>query len=144
MLALLAGVTAAVVASRAPSFLSAYPRCRDVISDGKLAASAFAVYQVAYGMVFVSGEAFWRGYILFGLERQLGRNALFFMIIPYVVGHFGKPPLETFGAVVAGLLLGYLALRHRSFWLGVVVHWGVAIAMDIAALVRSGVTLTWN
>ena len=66
------------------------------------------------------------------------------MLIPYVAAHFGKPMLETLGAILAGLFLGYLAWEHRSFWLGVALHWGVALMMDLFALYRRGVTMVWT
>ncbi len=63
------------------------------------------------------------------------------MLIPYVLIHYGKPLPETLGAAAAGLTLGYLALRHRSFWLGVAVHWAVALAMDLSAMARRGIEI---
>ena len=50
--------------------------------------------------------------------------------------HFGKPMPETFAAIVAGCLLGWMALRTRSFLWGVVLHWSVAITMDVTVLSR--------
>jgi hypothetical protein len=38
-------------------------------------------------------------------------------------------------------VLGTLALRHRSFWLGVAAHYGVALTMDLSAMVRQGIKL---
>jgi hypothetical protein len=38
-------------------------------------------------------------------------------------------------------VLGYLALRHRSFWLGAATHWAVAITMDVMALWARGVAI---
>jgi len=132
-------------ASKQPAFVAKYPLCRNAIEGGMLSIQVFVMYQLAYGLVFVSGESFWRGYMLFGTGRQLGRNALIIMLIPYVIAHFGKPPVETVGAMGAGLLLGYLAWEHRSFWLGVFVHWGVGLMMDCLALVERNVqwTLEW-
>ncbi|MBW2529676.1 MAG: CPBP family intramembrane metalloprotease [Deltaproteobacteria bacterium] len=131
---------AVVVASSLPAFQQRYPIGRNLIHDGQIALGEFVVYQLAYGLLFASGESFWRGYILFGLERRLGRLALIFMVGLYTTVHLGKPPLETAASVGAGLFLGYLALRHRSFWLGVAVHWFVALLMDLLALVHRGVT----
>ena len=37
---------------------------------------------------------------------------------------------------MAGVLLGWMALRTRSFLWGVVLHWSVAITMDITVLSR--------
>lgn len=123
------------------SFQAKYPLGSPLIHDGVLPLKLFLIYQAFYGLVFVSGEAFWRGYIVFGLRPKLGLLAIPVMIIPYVMGHFGKPWPETLGAVLTGGVLGYLALRHGNFWLGVLTHWGVAIAMDLTALYFRGVVL---
>jgi membrane protease YdiL (CAAX protease family) len=56
------------------------------------------------------------------------------MIVPYCMIHYGKPLPETLGAIVAGLVLGTLALRTRSIWGGVLIHIGVALTMDMLAL----------
>jgi hypothetical protein len=130
-----------VYASQQPAFLAKYPLCRAMISGHRILLWHFLLYQLAYFMVFVSGESFWRGYIAFGLEKDLGWLALVFMIIPYVTAHFGKPLPETLGAIITGVVLGGLALKHRSFWLGVLAHYGVALTMDLSAIYRQGMRL---
>ena len=45
---------------------------------------------------------------------------------------------ETIGAVFAGIILGALSLKSRSIWLGVAIHYSVAITMDLAALWQKG------
>ncbi len=47
--------------------------------------------------------------------------------------HIGKPEAEVLGAVVAGLVLCYLAMRSRSIWPGVLLHSLVASTMDFFA-----------
>jgi hypothetical protein len=42
------------------------------------------------------------------------------------------------GAIAAGSALGWLALQHRSVWLGVALHYGVALTMDLSALYKGG------
>ena len=69
-----------------------------------------------------------------GLRRALGANAIFVMIVPYCMIHYGKPMPETLGAIGAGLILGTLAMRTRSIWGGVLIHVGVAMTMDVLAL----------
>ena len=74
--------------------------------------------ELFYGLLFVSGESFWRGYVIFGLREKYGYSGVPIMIVPYVMSHYGKPFFETMGAIIAGGVLGCLALRHNNFWLG--------------------------
>jgi len=97
---------------------------------------ALAVYEVRYFFIFLSGEAFWRGFLVCGLSPRFGAHAISISMLPYVCIHFGKPPAETLGAIVTAYVLGALALRHRSFWPGVVLHYAVALSMDLFALAR--------
>ena len=143
-LAFLLAVPMVWIAAQSPAFITKYPLCRGSIIDGSLPLQSFLIYQVTYALIFVSGESFWRGYILFGAGRQLGRNAFMIMLFPYVICHFGKPAAETIGAIGAGLFLGFLAWEHRSFWLGVALHWGVAILMDVFALINRGTKVVWG
>ncbi len=90
---------------------------------------------IAYGLQFVGLEFFFRGFMVHSLKDSLGGTAaVWVMVVPYMMIHFTKPPLEALGAVVAGAVLGVLSLRKESIWLGAVLHIGVALTMDIAAL----------
>jgi membrane protease YdiL (CAAX protease family) len=91
-------------------------------------------WEALYAAQFISLEFFFRGFLLQGLRRALGANAIFVMIVPYCMIHYGKPMPETFGAIFAGILLGTLAMRTRSIWGGVLIHIGVATTMDVLAL----------
>lgn len=91
-------------------------------------------WEALYAAQFISLEFFFRGFLLQGLRRVMGANAIFVMIVPYCMIHYGKPMPETFGAIFAGLLLGTLAMRTRSIWGGVLIHIGVATTMDVLAL----------
>jgi membrane protease YdiL (CAAX protease family) len=61
----------------------------------------------------------------------MGRMAAFVQMMPFALLHFGKPPEEMLGSVIAGVALGLLALRTRSFWYGALVHAAVALSMDL-------------
>lgn len=127
------------MAAGTESFQAKYPMARALIGPDKaIDVWQFLVYQFAYGLVFVSGEMFWRGWLTFGTVRDLGSYAILFMLVPYVVAHFGKPLPETLGAIAAGSALGWLALQHRSVWLGVALHYGVALTMDLSAIYKGG------
>jgi membrane protease YdiL (CAAX protease family) len=52
--------------------------------------------------------------------------------------HFGKPFPETLAAIIAGIVLGTISLKSRSIWMGVAIHYTVALSMDIAALWQKG------
>lgn len=76
-----------------------------------------------------------RGYLLFGFERRVGGPAaIAVQTIPFAVMHVGKPAPEAIGSIVAGVVLGIVALRSRSFIPGAILHWSVAATLDIFAL----------
>ncbi len=98
----------------------------------------FAIYQLCYGIQFFGLEAFFRGFVLFALFKRFGYYAIPIMTVPYCMIHFGKPPLETFGSVFAGLALGYLALKSKSWVHGALLHWSIGITMDLLAIFHRG------
>jgi membrane protease YdiL (CAAX protease family) len=116
------------------SFLSYYPFYDRAAEGG----SAFWLYEFGYAFQFVGIEAFFRGFLTFGLARRFGLLGVAIMTVPYTMIHFGKPAPEAFAAIIAGLALGYLALRSRSFVPGIFLHVGVAITMDLLVLWRLG------
>jgi hypothetical protein len=66
--------------------------------------------------------------------RIFGVGAIFSMVVPYCMIHYGKPYLEACGAIVAGTVLGSLSMKTRSIYAGFLVHITVAILMDFLAL----------
>lgn len=92
------------------------------------------IWELLYAAQFLALEFFFRGFLLQGLRRALGANAIFVMMVPYCMIHYSKPLPETLGAIGAGLILGTLAMRTRSIWGGVLIHVGVATTMDVLAL----------
>lgn len=98
----------------------------------------FFMWQIAYFFQFVAVEFFFRGFILHGVKNRLGIYSIFVMTIPYCMVHFGKPFGETIAAIIAGVVLGTLSLKSRSIFLGIFIHYTVAITMDLFALWREG------
>jgi membrane protease YdiL (CAAX protease family) len=96
----------------------------------------FWIWQMLYFVQFFSLEFFFRGFMLHGLKKRFGFYSIFVMTIPYCMIHFGKPMPETIAAIIAGIVLGALSLKSRSIWLGIAIHYSVAITMDLAALWR--------
>ena len=130
------------LASQQISFTSYYPQSRALISSGVMPITDLILFELVYGLLFLSGESFWRGFMIFGLEERWGQNGILIMLIPYVMSHFGKPFPEVIGAIIAGLVLGHLALKHRSFYYGILLHWAVAILMDLMAIRQLGVHIS--
>jgi membrane protease YdiL (CAAX protease family) len=122
----------------AASFLQGFQNKYPMYGQAILGWDHFAYHQIAYGIQFFGVEAFFRGFLTFGLYKRFGYSALFVMVIPYSMVHFGKPPIEVFAAVPAGLILGYLALKTRSWIFGALLHWSVGLTMDLAAILQKG------
>jgi len=95
----------------------------------------FLLWEAIYIGQFFTLELFFRGFCLRAM-RSFGAAAIWAMTVPYVMIHYGKPYLEACAAVVAGVVLGSLAMRTRSIYAGFLVHGTVAILMDVLALYR--------
>jgi membrane protease YdiL (CAAX protease family) len=133
------GVLAAMLpvvigAARTPYFQQTYP-FYDYVSASLF---GFLLWQAAYGLQFLAVEFFFRGFLLFGLRPTFGVHALLIGMAPYCMIHFQKPMGEALGAIVAGFLLNYLALKNRSIWGGAFLHWMIALTMDAAAIFFRG------
>lgn len=124
-----------VVASTMKSFQSKYP----FYNQATESIAHYLGYQVAYGIQFFSLEAFFRGFLVFALFKKFGYYSVVIMTIPYCMIHFGKPLPETLGAIVAGLLLGYLAVQSRSWVPGALLHFGVGFTMDLLVTLQTTV-----
>lgn len=94
------------------------------------------IWEAFYMIQFVALEFFFRGYLVLGMERSLGRLAIWIAVIPYCMIHYHKPPLEAFAAIVAGIILGELSQRTRTIIGGAMIHMAVAFTMDMLALGR--------
>jgi membrane protease YdiL (CAAX protease family) len=121
-----------VLASRSPAFLRKYPMVTDL--DGEW--TRLLLWEGVRGVRMFALEFFFRGFLLFGLERKLGWNAVALATLPYGLVHFGKPLPEAAGAILTGAILGTFALRTRSVFGGAIVHVLVASGMDVLALWR--------
>ena len=121
-----------LIVARQPDFGTYYPFYK--LSSRSW--SDYLAWELMYGAQFFALELFFRGFILGALRRTMGSAAIFAMAVPYCMIHYGKPYLETNGAIVAGIVLGSLAMRTRSIYAGFLVHITVAFSMDFLALWR--------
>ena len=123
-------VPAMLLVSRQPDFGTYYPfykQCSRSLCD-------LALWEAMYFVQFFALEVFFRGLWLGALRRSFGSGAIFAMCVPYCMIHYGKPYLEANGAIIAGIVLGSLAMRTRSIYSGFLVHITVALSMDVLAL----------
>ncbi len=99
------------------------------------------IWELIYFIQFFGLEFFFRGFLVHSLKPSLGLYSIFVMTVPYCMIHFGKPPAETFSAIIAGIFLGWLSYRNDSIWLGLILHCTVAFSMDIFALYAKGLLI---
>jgi membrane protease YdiL (CAAX protease family) len=119
--------------SRQPDFADYYPMYKQAGRSWL----DFAIWEVVYIGQFLTLEIFFRGFLLRAL-RTFGAGAIWAMVVPYCMIHYGKPYLEACAAIIAGVVLGSLAMRTRSIYAGFLVHGTVAILMDVLSLARRG------
>ena len=118
-------------AARQPGFRQVYP----YFSISRLGAGWFAVGLATRLVYMFAWEFLFRGYLLFGFERRVGpAGAVAASTIPFVLMHFGKPAAETYSSIAAGIALGVVALRGRSFIPAALLHFAVAATLDVAAV----------
>lgn len=127
-------VPAVFIVASSPDFGSYYPFYR----QSSRSWFDFLLWEAMYFAQFFALEVFFRGFWLSGLRSTLGSGAIFAMVVPYCMIHYGKPYLEAAGAVVAGIALGSLAMRTKSIYSGFLVHVTVALLMDVLALMNRG------
>jgi uncharacterized protein len=121
------------LASRQPSFQRSYP----FFAFERLGAGSLLLGLAIRMVGMFAWEFICRGYLLFGFERRIGGPAaIAIQTIPFAVMHAGKPAPEALGSIIAGIVLGIVALRSRSFIPGAILHWSVAATLDIFAIVR--------
>lgn len=110
-----------------PAFRFTYP----MIPIARVSVMNFLLWEGAYCLQFFALESFFRGWLLFSLEKHMNQfMAVAVAAVPYTMIHFHKPAPEAFGALVAGIVLGRLSLHFRSWYGGAILHCLVAVTMD--------------
>jgi membrane protease YdiL (CAAX protease family) len=113
------------IGAGSPVMRAVYPLNPALTPDGFLSHAGLTL--LYYG----SWEILFRGVLLFGLKDRLGAGfANVLQTALSVVAHFGRPMTETFAALPAGLLMGWVGLRLRSIWYVAIIHWLVGLSVD--------------
>ena len=99
-------------------FQKQYPR----IDEVKTSWLWFVLYQGFFLFYWIGWEYLFRGFMLFGLYPRFGYYAVLLQTIPFALRHVTKPFPEDFLSILGGIVLGFLILRARSFWVAVPIH----------------------
>jgi len=139
ILLLLAVLPLMIFASFLPDFQAYYPRFKywnfqEVFGLNKFKMTV--LFELAYGLDFVSTELFFRGALVVGMAKILGREAVLGMVAVYVFIHFGKPFFEALSSMFGGFVLGIFAYNHKNINAGIIIHLGIAYMMELTALAQ--------
>jgi len=123
-----------IAASFLPSFLKQYPMFK--MSDAHTLLDipqwlTVLIYEFAYGFDFITVELLFRGFMVIGMMKLLGRHAVLAMAVTYCFLHTGKPLGEAISSIFGGYLLGVIAYETKSVWGGIIVHVGIAWMMEV-------------
>lgn len=122
------------IVSATPEFAATYPQGGSILKSD---ISLFILYEFCILIYMLGWEFLWRGYMLFGLKEKFGFYTIFIQMIPFFILHKGKPELELFGSIFAGLILGIQALRSGSFVYCWILHWLIMLTIDSISVIRS-------
>ena len=128
------------LASLSSNFLETYPTYTDRYEYAALGWSQWqtvAIYELCYGFDFISVELFFRGFLIVGLSKLIGKEAILPMITVYCFLHFGKPMGEAISSIFGGYILGILAYESRNIYGGLIAHLGVAWGMEYLAYLQT-------
>lgn len=91
-------------------------------------------WEIIYAFSFIGTEILFRGAMVIGLSKVLGKNVILPAVAVYAFLHFGKPMAETIGSVFGGFILSVITLEKKNLIGGVLIHMGVAVGMDLLSL----------
>ena len=121
-------------ASTQTDFLAVYPKMKEIVPLPESANPNWfykLLFELSYGSDFFSVEIFFRGFLIMGFIKWVGKDAILPMACFYCTIHFGKPLGECISSYFGGLLLGIVAYNTRSIYGGLMVHLGIAWLMEL-------------
>jgi len=142
-LLLLAVLPLVALAATQHDFQAVYPKLQNLAFLDGVAHPAWPwklLYELSYGLDFLGIELFFRGLLVIAMLRFAGTDAILPMAAFYCTIHFGKPLGECISSFFGGLILGVLAARTRTIYGGLIVHLGLAWAMELAGWIAHGFT----
>jgi membrane protease YdiL (CAAX protease family) len=125
------------IAAHMPDIRNEYPMARSLFKDNSLFWQYELVYILCY---YIAWEFFFRGFLLFGLAKDLGvTNAILIQTISSCLIHLGKPEGETLGSIATGIIFGIIAIRTQSIWYVWILHFSIGVLTDYFVLRQMGI-----
>ena len=121
-------------ASTQRDFLSMYPKMKLIAGIYDLQNLSFwhkLLFELSYGSDFITIELFFRGFLILGFIKWVGKDAILPMAFFYCTIHFGKPLGECISSFFGGMILGVVVYHTRSILGGLIVHLGIAWLMEL-------------
>lgn len=132
LIMLLIMIPLVTAASTQPDFLNMYPKLKNIsFLSGRNNGLYKLLYEVSYGIDFISIELFFRGFLVLAFARWFGKDAILPMALFYCTIHFGKPLGECISSFFGGLVLGVVTYHTRTILGGLMVHVGIAWMMEL-------------
>jgi membrane protease YdiL (CAAX protease family) len=88
-----------------------------------------------------AAEFLFRGFLMFALLRAIGPIGVVIAVMPFALGHLGKPVLELLSTLMGGLAYGWLAWRTRSILWGSIAHVYIVTLVTMAAAETAAATI---
>jgi membrane protease YdiL (CAAX protease family) len=113
--------------------LSALPQFRDYYDGAGVTPGAVPGSLILDHVAeLLPAEFLLRGFLMFALWRVIGPLALVIALIPFVLTHVGKPPIELWSTFVGGSVFAWLDWRTGSILWSAVGHVYVLTLMEVA------------
>lgn len=122
-------------ASTQPDFLAMYPKLNSISENGSMSLWKKILFELSYGSDFFTIEFFFRGFLVLGFIKWVGKDAILPMAVFYCSIHFGKPLGECISSYFGGILLGIVVFNTRSIFGGLMVHLGIAWLMELGGYI---------
>ncbi|HII60763.1 CPBP family archaeomyxosortase MrtA [Pyrococcus horikoshii] len=95
----------------------------------------FILYEALFGIVMLSHELMFRGFMLFPLAKRSNIIAIVAQDIPYTILHVGKPFVEIPYAFIAGIVFAIIDLKEESVIPSFLVHWIGSAFFDFLCII---------
>jgi membrane protease YdiL (CAAX protease family) len=125
-------VVIALLTGHNPAFFDVYPLNVTIRPQHtKIGIDLFVIHSICYLGYYLGWEFLFRGFVQQGLSERCGiPTAILVQTMASAMLHYGHPPSEVFGAIVAGLVWGFFAYRTRSILSGLGQHTLLGIVLD--------------